>query len=61
MWTWFGWVWSMPIDKTKCCNVHTEEKEKSGECCQLDDQEKAEQDTYEYLINTEEPKWINYI
>ena len=43
-------MWSMPIDKTKCCNVHTEEKEKSGECCQLEDQEKAEQDTYEHSI-----------
>ena len=40
----------MPIDKAKCCNVHTEEKERSGECCQLDDQEKAEQATYEYSI-----------
>jgi len=26
----------MPIDKTKCCETHTEEKEKSGECCQID-------------------------
>ena len=40
----------MPIDKTKCCNVHTEEKEKSGECCQQEAQEKAEQDTYEHSI-----------
>ena len=24
----------MPIDKTKCCNTHTIEKEQSGECCQ---------------------------
>ena len=47
----------MPIDKTKCCNVHTKEKERSGECCQIDDQGKAEQDTYEHRINTEsEPK-----
>ena len=37
----------MPIDKTKCCKVHTEEKEKSGECCQLDEQQDAEQATYE--------------
>ena len=40
----------MSIDKTKCCNTHTEEKEKSGECCQLENQEKAEQDTYEHSI-----------
>jgi len=26
----------MPIDKTKCCKTHTEEKEESGECCQQD-------------------------
>ena len=38
----------MPIDKTKCCNTHTEEKEKSGECCQSD----AEQATYEYSPRT---------
>ena len=24
----------MPIDETKCCNMHTEEKEELGECCQ---------------------------
>ena len=40
----------MSIDKTKCCNTHTEEKEKSGECCQLEDQEKAEKDTYEHSV-----------
>ena len=34
----------MPVDKTKCCKTHTEEKEESGECCQSD----AEQATYEY-------------
>jgi len=28
----------MSIDKTKCCKKHTEEKEKSGECCQVDKQ-----------------------
>ena len=50
MWAWFRWVWSMPIDKTKCCDTHTEEKEKSGTCCQLEDQEKAEQATYEHSI-----------
>ena len=52
----------MPIDKAKCCNVHTEEKERSGECCQLDDQEKAEQDTYEYKIKTRpEPKSVSQL
>ena len=41
----------MPIDKTKCCKTHTEEKEKSGECCQLDVKDDAEQATYEHSIN----------
>ena len=52
----------MSIDKTKCCNVHTEEREKSGECCQLEDKEKAEQDTYEYHIKTgPEPKSVSQL
>ena len=39
----------MPIDETKCCNTHTKEKEKLGTCCQIkDEQEIAEQQTYEY-------------
>ena len=29
----------MPIDKTKCCNMHTKEKEESGTCCQTKDNE----------------------
>ena len=50
----------MPIDKTKCCNTHTIEKEQSGECCQQEDQEKAEQDTYEYYVKIgPKPKEIN--
>ena len=40
----------MSIDKTKCCNTHTEEKEKFGKCCQLETQKKAEQDTYEHSV-----------
>ena len=24
----------MPIDETKCCNMHTKEKEETGICCQ---------------------------
>ena len=43
----------MPIDKTKCCGMHTQAKEDNGECCQLEDQEKAEQDTYEHCIRPE--------
>ena len=37
----------MPIDLNKCCGMHSKEKEKSGECCQLDEQKDAEQATYE--------------
>jgi len=46
----------MPVDETKCCNMHTKEKEQSGECCQLENQEKAEQDTYEHSIKAKEQK-----
>jgi len=37
----------MSVDKTKCCEKHSEEKEKSGECCQISTQQIAEQQTYE--------------
>ena len=38
----------MSIDETKTCNMHTKEKEKSGTCCQVgNDQENAEALTYE--------------
>jgi len=40
----------MSIDETKCCEGHTKKKEESGECCQIQDQEKAEQDTYEHSV-----------
>ena len=41
----------MPIDETKTCNMHTKEKEKSGTCCQIkDEQENAEQQTYEHSL-----------
>ena len=39
----------MPIEEKPTCNMHTKEKEKSGTCCLVnEDQEKAEQATYEY-------------
>ena len=39
----------MSIDEKKTCNMHTSEKEKSGTCCRVnEEQEKAEQLTYEY-------------
>ena len=37
----------MPIDKTKCCKTHTEEKEKSGECCRSEEKESATALTFE--------------
>ena len=42
----------MTIDVKKTCNTHTKEKEKSGTCCQVDEKEKAEQQTYEYKPKT---------
>ena len=44
----------MPIDETKCWGEHTKKKEESGECCQTQDQEKAEQDTYEHTVKLKE-------
>ena len=29
----------MSIDETKCCNMHTKEKEESGICCQVKEDE----------------------
>ena len=37
----------MSVDKTKCCEKHSDEKEKSGECCKVSAQQMAEQQTYE--------------
>jgi len=43
----------MPIDETKCCNMHSKKREEAGTCCQQHEvQEKNEQDTYEYKANT---------
>ena len=42
----------MPIDEEKTCNMHTKEKEKSCTCCQIkDEQENAEQLTYEHFVD----------
>ena len=39
----------MSIDEKKICSTHTKEKEKSGTCCQIkEDQDYEEQQTYEY-------------
>jgi len=42
----------MSIDETKCCNMHTKEKEESGTCCQKEQQENAEALTYEQSFIT---------
>ena len=46
----------MPIDLKKCCGMHSKEKEDNGECCQQEEQEKAEALTYEHSIKTKEQK-----
>ena len=46
----------MSIDPNKCCSMHSKEKEESGDCCQQEEQENAEQATYEHSIKTKEPK-----
>jgi len=33
----------MPIDEKKTCSMHTKEKEESGTCCQIKDEEKTEE------------------
>ena len=41
----------MPIDETKTCNMHSKEKEDNGTWCQIrDEQENAEQQTYEHSV-----------
>ena len=52
----------MPVDETKCCEGHTKKKEESGECCQIGEQEKAEQNTYEHYIKIgPEPKSVSQL
>jgi hypothetical protein len=36
--------------------MHSKKREEDGECCQQEEQEKAEQDTYEHSIKTKEQK-----
>jgi len=33
----------MPVEETKCSNMHTKEKEESGTCCQTKEEEKTEE------------------
>ena len=46
----------MPIDKTKCCKTHTEEKEKSGECCHIEERDHANDLSFENNGGKQEDK-----
>ena len=37
----------MSIDETKTCNMHPSEKEKSGTCCQIKDEEQKTEEPNE--------------
>ena len=42
----------MSIKEKQTCNMHTKEKENLGTCCQIkDEQENAEQLTYEHNVH----------
>ena len=49
----------MSIDRKKFCDTHSKEKEEKGECCQQENQERAEQQTYEQSFVTIIPKEQN--
>ncbi len=39
----------MSIEEKRTCNMHTKEKEKSGTCCHVkEEQDQAEQQTYKH-------------
>ena len=43
----------MSVEEKRTCNMHTSEKEKSGTCCHVkDDQENAEALTYEHSLKS---------
>ena len=37
----------MPIDEKQICNMHTKEKENSGTCCQIKNEEEKTEETNE--------------
>jgi len=42
--------------------MHSKEKEDNGECCQQEEQERAEQRTYEHRTKTRpEPKSVSHL
>ena len=46
----------MSVKEKKCCGTHSKEKEDKGECCQQEEQERAEALTYEQSFITIETK-----
>jgi hypothetical protein len=48
----------VPIKEKKYCGTHSKEKEEKGECCQ-ENQQRAEQQTYEQSFVTITPKEQN--
>ena len=53
-----GRVWDVSIKEKKYCGTHSKEKEEKGECCQ-EEQQRAEQQTYEQSFVTIIPKETN--
>ena len=49
----------MSIKEKKYCGTHSKEKEEKGECCQQEEQQRAEQQTYEQSFVTIIPKEKN--
>jgi hypothetical protein len=44
------------VKEKKCCGTHSKEKEEKGECCRQEEQERAEQQTYEQSFITIDSK-----
>ena len=44
----------MSVDETKCCNMHTKEKEEAGTCCQIKNEESIKQEDECYPGQTDE-------
>ena len=42
----------MSVEETKCCNMHTKEKEEDGTCCQIKDDEEQMKEQNEQIISS---------
>ena len=47
---------NLKVYKMEKCKDHTQEKQDSGECCQVVEKAKAEQQTYEYTVKLKKEK-----